>query len=182
MAYYTVTGIMKRGLPVLLVAAIISITAGQLLHAGQDLLLAYPVLLILIPPLIKVGGDTGSILGARLSSAFHLGLVEPAGGVVVRNNIIACLVIGCVSCLVLSVTVWAAAILLSIDVVYGLLLKITVIAGCIEMVVVFAATIIIAFVSHRHGLDPDDVVIPLITAIGDIVGIVAVFIAAWVVV
>jgi mgtE-like transporter len=48
--------------------------------------------------------------------------------------------------------------------------------------VVFAATIGIAFVSHRHGLDPDDVVIPLITAIGDIVGIVAVFIAAWVVV
>jgi mgtE-like transporter len=179
MAYYTVTGIMRRGLPVLLVAAIISITAGQLLHAGQDMLLDFPVLLILIPPLIKVGGDTGSILGARLSSAFHLGLAEPVGGVVVRNNIMACLMIGCVSCVVLSVAVWAAAILLNIDVAYGLLLKITVIAGCIEMVVVFAATIGIAFVAHRHGLDPDDVVIPLITAIGDIVGIVAVFVAAW---
>ncbi|HDJ37841.1 MAG TPA: divalent cation transporter, partial [Methanosarcinales archaeon] len=56
------------------------------------------------------------------------------------------------------------------------------IAGCIEMVVVFVATIGIAFVSHRHGLDPDDAVIPLITAIGDIVGITAVFVAAWAVV
>ena len=182
MAYYTVTGIVKRGIPVLIVAAIISTTAGQLLHAGQDMLLAFPVLLILIPPLIKVGGDTGSILGARLSSAFHLGLVEPVGGVVVRNNILACMAVGCVSCVVLSVAVWAAAILLGIDVVYCLLLKITLIAGCIEMAVVFVATIGIAFISHRHGLDPDDVVIPLITAIGDIVGIVAVFVAAWVVV
>jgi mgtE-like transporter len=83
---------------------------------------------------------------------------------------------------VLSVAVWAAALLLGIYVVYFLLLKITLIAGCIEMIVVFAATICIAFVSHMHGLDPDDVVIPLITAIGDIVGIVAVFVAAWVVV
>ena len=181
MAYYTVTGIVKRGLPILLVAAIISITSGQLLHAGQDLLLAFPALLILIPPLIKVGGDTGSILGARLSSAFHLGLVEPVGGVVVRNNILACLIIGCVSCVVLSVAVWVAALLLGIPVMYGILLKITLIAGFIEMFVVFAATIGIAFVSHRYGLDPDDVVIPLITAIGDLVGIVAVFVAAWIV-
>lgn len=181
MAYYTVTGIVKRGIPVLLIAAVISTTSGQMLHAGQDMLINFPVLLILIPPLAKIGGDTGSILGARLSSAFHLGLVEPIGGVVVRNSVLACLVIGFVSCIVLSVAVWAAALLLCIKAAYSMLLTITLIAGCIEMIVVFAATIGIAFVSHRRGLDPDDVVIPLITSIGDIVGVASVFAAVWIV-
>ncbi|MBW6496489.1 MAG: class II fructose-bisphosphate aldolase, partial [Burkholderiaceae bacterium] len=37
-------------------------------------LISMPVLLIMIPALIKIGGDTGSMLGARLSSAFHMGL------------------------------------------------------------------------------------------------------------
>ena len=135
------------------------------------MLINFPVLLILIPPLAKIGGDTGSILGARLSSAFHLGLVESIGSVVVRNNVLACLVIGFVSCIVLSVTVWAAALLLCIKAAYSLLLTITLIAGCIEMTMVFAATTGIAFISRRHGLDPDDVVILLITSIGDIVGV-----------
>ncbi len=180
MTYYTVTGIVKRGVPVLLIAAIISTTAGQLLHLGQDTLIGSPVLLILIPPLIKIGGDTGSVLGARLSSAFHLGLVEPVGGVVVRNNVLACLLTGCTSCLVLSVAVWMTAHLLEITVVYRQLLEITLTAGFIDLLVVFAVTVGLAFLSHRHGLDPDDVIIPIITAIGDIVGIAAVFVTVWV--
>ena len=181
MAYYTVTGIVKRGIPVLLIAAIISTTSGQLLHARQELLIDFSVLLILIPPLIKIGGDTGSILGARLSSAFHLGLADSVTSVVVTNSVLACLLIGCVSCVALSVVVWAAALLLDIEVVYVVLLKVTLIAGGIDMIVVFAATIGMASLAHRYGLDPDDVVIPIITSIGDIVGIASVFVAVSVV-
>ncbi|HIE30931.1 MAG TPA: divalent cation transporter [Methanosarcinales archaeon] len=177
MAYYTVTGIVKRGIPVLLIAAIIGTMAGQILQARQEMLVDFSVLLILIPPLIKIGGDTGSILGARLSSAFHLGLVDSIGGVVVRNSVLACLLIGYAACLMLSVVVWMAAIALNIEVVYGALLKITLVAGFIDIAIVFAATICIAFLAHRYGLDPDDVVIPITTSIGDIVGIMSVFVA-----
>ena len=77
----------------------------------------------------------------------------------------------------LSVVVWVAALALNIDVVYGTLLKLTLVAGSIDIVVVFALTICIAFLAHRYGLDPDDVVIPITTSIGDIVGIVSVFVA-----
>jgi mgtE-like transporter len=177
MAYYTVTGIVKRGIPVLLIAAIIGTMAGQMLQARQEMLVDFSVLLILIPPLIKIGGDTGSILGARLSSALHLGLVDSIGGLVVRNSVLACLLIGCAACLMLSVVVWMAAIALHIEVVYGALLKITLVAGSIDIAVVFTATICIAFLAHRYGLDPDDVVIPITTSIGDIVGIMSVFVA-----
>jgi mgtE-like transporter len=168
MAYYTVTGIVKRGIPVLLVAAIIGTMAGQMLQVRQEMLIDFSVLLILIPPLIKIGGDTGSILGARLSSALHLGLVDSIGGVVVRNSVLACLLLGFAACLMLSVVVWMAAIALNIEVVYGALLKITLVAGSIDIAVVFAITICIAFLAHRYGLDPDDVVIPITTSIGDI--------------
>ena len=177
MAYYTVTGIVKRGIPVLFVAAIIGTMAGQTLQARQELLINFSVLLILIPPLIKIGGDTGSILGARLSTALRLGLVDSIGSVVVRNSVLACLLIGFAACLMLSVVVWVAATALNIDVAYGTLLKLTLVAGSIDIAVVFALTICIAFLAHRYGLDPDDVVIPITTSIGDIVGIVSVFVA-----
>ncbi len=61
------------------------------------------------------------------------------------------------------------------------LLKVTLIAGGIDLIVVFAATIGMASLAHRYGLDPDDVVIPIITSVGDIVGIASVFVAASVV-
>ena len=73
------------------------------------------------------------------------------------------------------------ALLMGIKAAYSLLLTIILIAGCIEMIVVFVATTGIAFVSHKHGLDPGDVVIPIITSIGDIVGVASVFAAVWIV-
>ena len=35
----------------------------------------------------------------------------------------------------------------------------------------------IAFASHRFGIDPDDTVIPLIASLGDLVGVMGIFVA-----
>lgn len=93
--YYTVTGIIQRGLPVLLITCVMGIIVGQILNSREKSLISMPAILILIPSLIKIGGDTGSMLGARLSSAFHMGLGDNLrSNPVVRNSVIAASIVG----------------------------------------------------------------------------------------
>lgn len=176
--YYTVGGIIQRGLPVLLITCIIGIFVGQVLNSREEYLLSTPALLVLIPSLIKIGGDTGSMLGARLSSAYHMGL---AGHIyrnpLVQNSVIAAGIVGVVSSVSVSVLVWLVSFLMGFGMPYLILLEISLIAVSIEMFVVYSATVGIAFASHRFGLDPDDTVIPLIATLGDLVGIIGIFAA-----
>ncbi len=176
MTYYTIRGIVERGFPILAITSLIGIAAGQALNIGMDSLISMPIVLILIPALIKVGGDTGSMLGARLSTSFHMGLGSQIHrNPVVRNSVLAALIVGLTASLFLSIVVWITGKALGIGIAYKTLLALCMIAGSFELVVVFIATIAIAFASHRFGVDPDDTVIPLIATLGDFVGVSGIF-------
>ncbi len=178
MTYYTVRGIVRSSTPVLLITALAGIAAGQMLNAEIDRIVSMPALLILIPALIKIGGDTGSILGARLASAFHLGFERRIfKNPVVRNSVLGVSIVGVIALFSLSVTVWLVSLLLGHQVDYLVLLKICYIAGLIELVIVFFFTVIISFGSYKYGLDPDDTVIPVIATLGDIVGVAGILMA-----
>ncbi len=176
MSYYTIRGIISRGLPILFFTSLIGLISGQMLNARLDNLIAMPTILLLIPALIKIGGDTGSMLGARLSSAFHMGLGTKRlyKNPVVRNSVLAAITVGVSASLFLSLIIWVVCWLVREPLEYMLLLKICTISGFIELIVVFSATVIIASTSHRFGIDPDDTVIPIIATIGDLVGIMAI--------
>lgn len=179
MAFYTVRGIIKDSLPVLMITAIIGIMGGQLLNGGVETLVKLPVILIMIPPLIKVGGDTGSILSARLSSALHMGLIDSklSWNPVIRNNLIASIIIGFTTYLLLSIVIWMVSVSLGMNIALFTLLGIGVIAGAAQMLVVFGVTMILALLSYKVGMDPDSTVIPVITTSGDFIGIGCVFLA-----
>ena len=177
-SYYTVRGIIRRGLPVLSITCVIGIIVGQILNTRENSLLSMPAILILIPSLIKIGGDTGSMLGARLSSAFHMGLGDRIyRNPVVHNSVIAAAIVGFVSSISVSVLVFLASKFMGFGMPFLTLLEISLIAVVIELTVVYSATIAIAFASHRFGIDPDDTVIPIIASLGDLVGVMGIFIA-----
>ena len=177
-SYYTVRGIIQRGLPVLSITCVIGIIVGQILNTRENSLLSMPAILILIPSLIKIGGDTGSMLGARLSSAFHMGLGDRIyRNPVVHNSVIAASIVGFVSSISVSVLVFFASKFMGFGMPFLTLLEISLIAVVIELTVVYSATIAIAFASHRFGIDPDDTVIPIIASLGDLVGVMGIFIA-----
>lgn len=176
--YYTIDGLIRRGLPVLLVTCVMGIIVGQILNSRENSLISMPAILILIPALIKIGGDTGSMLGARLSSAFHMGLGDNLRhNPVVRNSVIAASIVGFISSISVSVLVFLASSLLGYEMSFSALLKISIIAVIIELTVVYSATVAIAFASHRFGIDPDDTVIPIIASLGDMVGVTGILIA-----
>jgi mgtE-like transporter len=177
MAFYTMKGIVKDSLPVLMITAIMSIMGGQLLNGGVETLVRLPVILIMIPPLMKVGGDTGSILSARLSSALHMGLIDSrlSWNPVIRNNLIASMIIGFTTYLLLSIVIWIVSVSLGMSIALITLLGIGVIAGTAQMLVVLGVTMILVLLSHRVGMDPDSTVIPVITTSGDFIGICCIF-------
>jgi mgtE-like transporter len=156
------------------------ILVGQLLNSREKSLISMPAILILIPSLIKIGGDTGSMLGARLSSAFHMGLGDNLrSNPVVHNSVIAASIVGFVSSISVSILVFLASSFLGFGMPFLTLLEISLIAVIIELSVVYSSTIAIAFISHRFGMDPDDTVIPFIASLGDLVGVTGIFIALY---
>jgi mgtE-like transporter len=151
---------------------------GQILNTRENSLLSMPAILILIPSLIKIGGDTGSMLGARLASAFHMGLGDRIyRNPVVHNSVIAASIVGLVSSISVSILVFLASKLMGFGMPFLTLLEVSIIAVLIELSVVYSATVGIAVVSHRFGMDPDDTVIPLIASLGDLVGVMGIFVA-----
>lgn len=177
MSYYTIRNIVQRGLPILLLTSLLGLTAGQMMNSQLDNLVAIPTILLLIPALIKIGGDTGSMLGARLSSAFHMGIgtTRIHKNPVVKNSMIAALIVGMTASVVLSIIAWIICSFGGSQFSFLTLFTLCTISSMLELAAVFSATIAIAFASHRFGIDPDDTVIPIIATLGDIVGITAIF-------
>lgn len=181
MSYYTVRGIVGRGFPILLVTSLIGIFAGQVLNLQIDKLVSMPIILVLIPALIKIGGDTGSMLGARLSSSFHMGLGSHLRrNPVVRNSVLAAFIIGISACIFVGIMVWITGMVFGIGLPFITIMSLCLIAGTFELFVVLSATIAIAFASHRFGIDPDDTVIPLIATLGDLVGVIGIFVTMYI--
>ncbi|WP_410510356.1 magnesium transporter [Methanosarcina hadiensis] len=162
----------------LTITCVMGIIVGQILNTRENSLLSMPAILILIPALVKIGGDTGSMLGARLSSAFHMGLGDRIyRNPVVHNSVIAAAIVGFVSSIFVSMLVFLASWLMGFGMPFTTLLGISLIAVVIELTVVYSATVAISFASHRFGMDPDDTVIPFIASLGDLVGVIGIFVA-----
>ena len=73
---YSWKKIIRFGLPLLTLCVLIEIFAGTILQVGQNFLLTFPIFLISIPVINSVGGNIGSILGARLASGLHVGNIN----------------------------------------------------------------------------------------------------------
>jgi len=129
-------------------------------------------------------GVISGATGARLGTSIAAGLFEVSwqrGGVLRRNAMV-----GLVLTLVSSLYVAALARLSAL--VFGEpsiplpdLVTISVVGGTIGAVLVLVATIFLAVVSFRRGYDLDAVGTPIITAVGDMITLPAIFLATFLV-
>ena len=74
---YETNTILKQSTPVLLLCSFLGGAAGSILNSALETLLTNASLLTLLPLFSGESGSLISILGARLSSGLHSGLVEP---------------------------------------------------------------------------------------------------------
>lgn len=162
--------ILKQSTPVLLVCSFLGVTAGGFLNNSINSLLKNPSLLTLVPLFSGESGNLVSILGARLSSALHSGLISPVlkpEKITIRNfSIIIFLAI--IIYPIIGLLAELSSKLLNIP---GLgfipIIGISTIAGILLISVILLIVFLISSLSYKNGLDPDNIVIPISTSVTD---------------
>lgn len=175
---YSWIKIIRFGLPLLTICVLIEIFAGSLLQGGQNILIEIPIFLISIPVINSVGGNIGSILGARLASGLHVGHINlDINDKKMHENLLTSLILGLITYGVLAIIIYYVALFSGTSMGIGIIefILILLLAGLLLICIVSFASILTAFLSFKRGLDPDDFIAPVVTTIGDTMGIVLLF-------
>jgi len=165
--------IMKESAPALIVAALIDIMAGTAMQLrGVEAWVAIPAFLMLVPSLSDLGNDVACIISSRITTLLALGVIEPKleRSEALETNIIAIVTIGVLSSLYMGMINFAIADKTGLGSVLPFLAVCFIAVTALTLLVCVVA-IVVAFVSWRRGLDPDNVTIPISTSISDLLAI-----------
>ncbi|MFB6150479.1 MAG: magnesium transporter [Haloarculaceae archaeon] len=176
---WTVRGITRAMLPVLLVLTLVEVGSGLVLQSFEARLLRSPSLLVLVPVTIGTAGNLGSVLAARLSTAFHLGTLSftPADDAL-AGNALATVALALTVFPLVGAGAWAAAELTGgARLALGTVLAVATTSGAALSVLAVAVTLVATYGAYRFELDPDDVVIPVVTNVCDVLGVLVLFAA-----
>jgi mgtE-like transporter len=166
-------------LPVLLLLTLVEIGSGLVLGRFEATLLAYPSLLVLVPVTIGTAGNLGSVLAARLSTAVHLGTLSFS----VRDDI---LVGNAVATVALAISIfpivglgaWGLTALTGATALPpSTVLAVSLASGVSLAVLAVVVTAVVTYAAYRLELDPDDVVIPVVTNTCDVLGVVLLYLS-----
>lgn len=178
MTRWTVVGLVTATLPVLLVLTVVEVGSGLVLGVFEPTLLAHPSLLVLVPGTIGTAGTLGAVMASRLSTAFHLGTLaftvgddELVGNAVATTGLAMSVfpVVGFGAWLVTRASV-------GVDLAAETVVLVATTAGLVLAVVAVVVTVVTTYAAHRLELDPDDVVVPVVTNTCDVLGVVALFV------
>lgn len=165
--------IVRESMPVLFFAGLVDILAGTALEARLDHFIAFPALLVLIPPFLEDTNALSGILSARLASKLHLGAIEsravPSGLAWVDISIN----------FLFAISVFFM-VGLSADVVSTLtgrespgfftMIGIAMVGGFLATVISSAVAYYSAVAVYRFGFDPDNHGIPISSSVMDLAG------------
>ncbi|WP_435360033.1 magnesium transporter [Haloarchaeobius sp. DFWS5] len=174
---WTVRDISRAMLPLLLALSTVEIASGLVLGSIEDTLLQNPSLLVLVPVTIGTAGNLGSILAARLSTAVHLGTVEfDLTDDTLVGNALATVALALSLFPLVGAGAWVLTSL-TVGAELGPTTVVTVafVSGAVLAVLAVVITLAATYVAYRLGLDPDDVVIPVVTNTCDVLGVLVLF-------
>ena len=178
---YSLKNILKESSPALVLAAAITLGAGLVLNLNKNFLSILPGMLIIIPSFNLMSGAITSVLSSRISSALHLGLIRPKVHMTktLDRNIIATVVISILSFLAFGFIAWFFNSALGVSTA-GIweFSMIIFIAGFLSTMILSILSIIFSYLSYSKGVDPDNWVIPILTSMGDFMGILLLFVIA----
>lgn len=158
-----------------------SLVAGAVLGSITGTFEKYPGLLVLVPAAIGLRGNVFSALGSRLSSAIHQGLFRPSlrPGTVTGDNLAAALLL--TTGLSLALAVVAKGVALAVGVRHTVplveLATISIVGGLLASLVVVVATVVLALGSVRYGWDLDNLIAPVVSTLGDVLTLPALWVA-----
>ena len=162
--------ILKQSTPILLLCSFLGGSAGGILNSSVETLLTNPSLLTLVPLFSGESGSLISILGARLSSGLHSGLVEPLAkpeGEALHNFVI-CFILAIIVYPFIGILAEGSSIAFdTVGVGFDKIISISTLAGLILLTIMVFVVYYISTTSYNHNLDPDNIVIPISTSVTD---------------
>ncbi|MBI2167959.1 MAG: magnesium transporter [Actinobacteria bacterium] len=176
----TLRTIVRESLAVHVLGGVISIVAGVAIEKRLDAFVAFPAVLVLIPPFLAMAGALGGIFSSRVSTKLHLGLVEPARFrlLAVAEDLVLVAALALPTFVALGIAADALGAVAGLTSPGSLeMIEVVLIAGastCAAMTVIgYLGTV----TTYRLGLDPDNFAIPVVTSTLDLLGSVAVVVA-----
>ncbi len=165
----------------MLVTVLAEVVAGTLLHGLEGSLKQLPGLLVLIPGLMSLRGSVSTTLGQRLGSLYHLGLIrweDSLRNPIVWTNIFANILLTLIAVIPQVIVAHVLLLFLKLPTISLLgLLFIGLSVAFISGLLLSLLTVFIALYSAHKGLDPDNITVPLIATIGDIITVASVFLS-----
>ncbi|MFW5965544.1 MAG: magnesium transporter [Halodesulfurarchaeum sp.] len=184
MAAREFVSIYREALPVLLVSLAGGLVSGVVLERVLGQVAVFPGLLVMVPVFLATRGNIYGALGARISSGLHQGLIQPrlerndrlvnAVFASFINAVGISVVIAVISWVALQLMGWESASLLAF-------LLIMLVAGVLTSIVLILGLLILIFWGFNRGYDPDNLVGPIVTTLGDIFGMLFLLLATMVV-
>jgi mgtE-like transporter len=181
----TAREVYRQALPVILVSLVAGLFAGTIL--GSETMRAgiaeVPGLLLLLPAFLATRGGVYGSLGARLSTGLHQGLIQPQFRLDrrLRNAILASFINGMTISVFIAVVTYLWLTLLGTEGNLLQLVGVMVVAGGLSAVLMISVLIAVIFVGYRRGLDPDNVIGPVVTTLGDVFGVFFLLVGIYVV-
>lgn len=179
-SYWRTTNIVKVSIPLLCLLALIGIVAGLILEGFKRTIANYPTILILTPSVIGMGGNLGSVISSRITTALHLGIAKfTIRSKPVKNNLISVFISGLILLPLLGLLADTIALAQGhkpIGMIVSML--ISTVSGLMLTVIISISSLSVAFLSYKLKIDPDDTTIPIVTTVGDIMGILILFTVA----
>ena len=160
-----------------------SLVAGAFLGSITGTLEEFPGLLVLVPAAIGMRGNIFGSFGNRVSTTIHAGTftLSARRDTVLGQNVLA------TGILTLGISLLAACVAKAVAVGLGLegsiglldLATISIIGGLLGSVVVLAATLALTAGAVRYGWDLDNVTAPLVSTLGDVITLPALWLATF---
>jgi len=166
--------IIKQNLPVIMLATSFSMAAGIILLVNIEAIIQGLGVLAVIPAFLEDGGAIACRFSARLSTSLHLGKVRaevvPRDKWVISQFIVnvihAVMIFGALGVFGYTIALWGGA-----TPAWGFKVFTTVlIAGLMLTAIISVLTYYAAIMSFKVGIDPDNVLAPVLTSLADIIG------------
>jgi len=160
-----------------------SLVAGAFLGSITGTLAEYPGLLVLVPAAIGLRGNIFGSFGNRISTSIHAGAFRWSlrREAVLGQNVLASMLLTMGISLALAVVAKSVAVGMGLSRSIDLLSMATVsiVGGLLGSVVVLAASLGLTAGAVRFGWDLDNVTAPLVSTLGDVLTLPALYLATF---
>jgi mgtE-like transporter len=171
----TIRRVVRESLVVLTIAVPIDVLAGVVVEARAQEQFGSAALLVLLPPFIANCGSLGGMLASRLASKLHVGLLEPRAipGKLAALDFSLSALLATLAFTGVGIAGWLAALVVpNVEPLSPLTtIGVTLLAGLFAFPIMALTAYAAAATSFRHGFDPDNHGIPIVTATMDLAGV-----------